>query len=145
MSGKIDELKKEVWTHFKDFQYVFLATAEGNQPRVRPVTLIYFDTRFWITTDTGSAKVKQIQGNPNIEFCLYLQKDGKEGYVRVSGMAKIIKDRKTKEKVADHCDFFTKHWKSADDPGYTLIEICPKEIEYIRPGPGEFQPQRFKI
>jgi len=117
--------------------------VEGNQSRVRPVTLIYFDKRFWITTDTESAKVKQIQGDPNIEFCLYLQKDDKEGYVRVSGMAKVIKDRKTKEKIADHCDFFTKHWKSVDDPNYTLIEIYPKEIEYIRLG--EFQPQRFKI
>jgi len=143
MPEKIDELKEEVWTHFKDFQYVFLATAEGNQPKVRPVTLIYFDKRFWITTDTGSAKIKQIQGNPNIEFCLYLQKDSKEGYVRVSGMAKIIKDRKTKVKVADHCDFFTRHWKSVDDPNYTLIEICSKEIGYIRLG--EFQAQRFKI
>jgi len=74
---------------------------------------------------------------------LYLQKDGKEGYVRVSGMAKMIKDRKTKVKVADHCDFFTRHWKNVDDPNYTLIEIYPKEIEYIRLG--EFQEQRFKI
>ena len=143
MPEKINELKEEVWRHFKDFQYVFLATVEGNQSRVRPVTLIYFDKRFWITTDTESAKVKQIQGDPNIEFCLYLQEGDKDGYVRVSGMAKVIKDRKTKEKIADHCDFFTKHWKSIDDPNYTLIEIYPKEIEYIRIG--EFQPQRFKI
>ena len=143
MPEKIDELKEEVWTHFKDFQYVFLATAEGNQPKVRPVTLIYFDKRFWITTDTGSAKVKQIQGNPNIEFCLYLQKEGKEGYIRACGMAEIIKDRKTKVKIAHHCDFFSRHWKSVDDPDYALIEICPKEIEYIRPG--EFQTQKFKL
>lgn len=72
MPEKINELKEEVWRHFKDFQYVFLATVEGNQSRVRPVTLIYFDKRFWITTDTESAKVKQIQGDPNIEFvCIF--------------------------------------------------------------------------
>ncbi|MEW6069606.1 MAG: pyridoxamine 5'-phosphate oxidase family protein [Candidatus Thermoplasmatota archaeon] len=106
MPEKIDELKEEVWTHFRDFQYVFLATAEGNQPRVRPVTLIYFNKRFWITTDTGSAKVEQIQGNSNTEFCLYLQKAGKDCYVRAAGIAKVIKDRATKARIAEHCDFF---------------------------------------
>ncbi len=43
ITKKARTIKEEVWAHFKDFQYVFLATAEGNQPRVRPVTLIYFE------------------------------------------------------------------------------------------------------
>lgn len=143
MSEKVDALKKEVWTHFKNFQCVFLATVKDNQARVRPVTLIYLDEKFWVMTNTGSAKVKQIQENPNVEFCVYLQKEDKEGYIRASSTAKIIKDRKTKLKIADHCDFFRRHWKSVDDSDYTLIEICPKEIEYIRLG--EFQAQKFKL
>ncbi len=80
MSDKVDELKEEVWAHFKNFQYVFLATLEDNKPKVRPVTLIYFDDRFFITTDTKSAKVKQIGKNSNAEFCLLLQEDDIDGY-----------------------------------------------------------------
>ncbi len=63
--------------------------------------------------------------------------------IRVSGIAKIIKDRSMKAKIADHCDFFDIYWESVDDPSYTLIEISPKEIEYIPPG--EFQPQNLKL
>lgn len=142
MADKVGNIE-EVWAHFKDFQYVFLATVEGNQPRVRPVTLIYFDKRFWITTDTRSAKVKQIQENPKMEFCLYLQKEDKDCYARVAGIAQIIKDREAKSKIARYCDFFSRHWEGVDDPTYTLIEICPIEIEYLRPG--EYSAQKFKL
>jgi len=143
MADKAGDIKEEVWTHLKDFQYVFLATVEGDQPRVRPVTLIYSDKKFWITTGTENAKVKQIQKNPKTEFCLYLQEKDKEYYVRVAGNAQIIKDRGTKTKIAACCDFFSRYWESIDDPNYTLIEIRPVEIEYLRPG--EFLARKFKI
>jgi general stress protein 26 len=143
MAKKIDDIKKEVWKHFKDFQCVFLATAERNQPRVRPVTLIYFNKKFWITTNTGSARVKQIIKNPKIELCLFLQKKSIDYYVRVAGIAKVIKKIETKEKIARHCDFFKRYFKSVNDPDYTLIEICPKEVEYLKPG--KYFVQQFKI
>jgi len=61
-------------------------------------------------------------------------KEGDEDcYVRVAGLAKIIKDKETKTKIARHCDFFSKHWEGVDDPDYTLLEMCPTEIEYLRP------------
>ena len=66
MNDKMSKVKDEVWNYFKDSQYIFLATSEENQPRVRPVTLIYFDKKFWITTGTNNNKVAQIQKNPKI-------------------------------------------------------------------------------
>ena len=132
MADKSDDIK-EAWSRFKDFQHVFLATMEGDQPRVRPVTLIYFNKRFWITTDTRSVKVKQIQGNPKVEFCLLFKEGDRNCCIRVAGLAKIIKDKETKARIAGRCDFFSEHWESVDDPGYTLLEICPAEIEYVRP------------
>jgi len=54
MNGKFDNLKEKVWGHFKDYQHVFLATSEENQPRVRPVTLVCLDRKFWILTGTNN-------------------------------------------------------------------------------------------
>lgn len=124
---------KEALSHFQDFQHVFLATMEGDHPRVRPVTLVYFENRFWITTGTKSAKVKQIKNNPKVEFCLLFKEKDVDCCLRVAGLAKIIRDRETKAKIARHCDFFSKHWKDVDDPDYTLLEICPTEIECVTP------------
>ena len=43
---------KEMLEEFGDLQHVVLATVDGDQPRVRPVTLISLDGRFWVTTGT---------------------------------------------------------------------------------------------
>lgn len=133
MPDELKDLKAEVWRHFKDYQNVLLATVESSQPRARPVTLVNFDQRFWVLTGTNNAKVRQIQKNPKIEFCLLFEEEGHQGYIRAAGLAKIIKDRETKVKVAKHCDFFTEHWKNLDDPNYTLLELRLDEIEYLRP------------
>ena len=134
MTDEISDIKKEVLKQFKDFQNVFLTTVEGEQPRVRPVVLICLDEKYWVTTSTSSVKVKQIRENPKIEFCLDLQKEQKGGYVRVAGTAEIVEEKQTKTKIAERCEFFSRHWKSVDDPEYTLLEICPEEVEYLRIG-----------
>jgi len=133
MSDEFKDFKKEIWRHFKDYSHVFLATQENDQPRVRPVTLVNFDQRFWILTGTRNAKVRQIRENPKIEFCLLFDDGKHHGYIRAAGFAKIISDRETKVKVAKHCDFFSEHWESPDDPKYTLLELKLDEIEYLRP------------
>jgi len=134
MADNVSDVKEEVLALFEDFQKVFLTTVEGGQPRVRPVVLICLDEKYWVTTGTSSAKVKQIRENPKIELCLDLQKEEKGGYVRVAGTAEIVEEKQTKTKIAERCEFFSRHWKSVDDPEYTLLEICPVEVEYLRMG-----------
>lgn len=68
-------IKKEIFGFFKLTQPVYLSTADGNKPRVRPVTLIWFEDKFWIATGSGDAKVKQIYSNGNMEFCLPIKDD----------------------------------------------------------------------
>lgn len=143
MSDELKDFKAEIWRRFKDYPHIFLATQENDQPRVRLVTLVNFDQRFWILTGTRSAKVRQIRENPKIEFCMLFEEGEHHGYIRTAGFAKIIGDRETKVKVAKHCDFFSKHWKSLDDPNYTLLELKLDEIEYLRPK--ESTVRRFKL
>lgn len=143
MAEEFKDFKAEIWGHFKDYQHVFLATDEGGQPRVRPVTLVNFDQRFWVLTGANNAKVRQIRKNPKTEFCLLFEEGGHHGYIRAAGFAKNITDRETKVKVAKHCDFFSEHWKSPDDPNYTLLELKLNEIEYLRPN--EIVARKFKL
>jgi general stress protein 26 len=124
---------EEVLSQFRDFQHVFLATMEGDQPRVRPVTLINFDEKFWVTTDSCSEKVKQIQKNPKVEFSFVFKKGDSDCCIRVTGLAKIIEDKLVKTELARHCDFFSKHWESVDDPNYALLEIFASEATFVTP------------
>jgi general stress protein 26 len=136
------DFKAEIWKRLKDYQHVFLATEENGQPRVRPVTLVNFE-RLYVLTGTDSEKVKQIRKNPKIEFCLSFEEKGHHGYIRAEGFAEIVKDKETKIKLANHCDFFHEHWKSVDDPNYTLLELKLNEIEYL--GPNEEITRKVKL
>ncbi len=138
-----EKFKVEVWKHFERTQNIFLATLDGSKPRVRPVTMIYYNDRFWVATGTDNAKVKQIKENKNIEFCLTLEGDKYKGYIRGTGIAVIIKDIETKKMIVNSTPFFKEYWESAYDPSFTLLEILIKEIEYLRPA--EFKVERFSV
>jgi len=137
MSRSIDEVRQEVWSQLKDSQCVYLATAEADQPRVRPVTLLDLDEKFWIATNPRSAKARQIRRNPNVEFCLPLHEECGNGYVRISGVAVIVTDRGTLEQIGGRIPFLTEHWSGVDDPDFCLIRITRVEVEYLRPGEDE--------
>jgi general stress protein 26 len=143
MSQGDANLAGEVWGHLKKTQTVFLGTVDADKPRVRPVTLIHFEEKLWITTGTADAKVKQIEANPNVEISWYFGDEEKSGSLRFAGTAEIVKDRETKSKVAGTIEWFNVFFKSADDPGYALLRIHPVTCEYMRPG--EMKIHRFPL
>jgi general stress protein 26 len=127
------QLKKEIWHWFKKYQIIYLASVKGKKPQVRPVTMIYFQKKFWVMTGTDNAKTKQITKNHNVQYCLMIKRGTHHGYIRADCRARIVKDRTTKHLLADSVSFFKNYWKSADEPSYTLLELLPRQIEYQRP------------
>ena len=123
--------KQEILDYFKEYQLVHLATIENEKPRVRPVTLSLWDGKFWVITGADNAKIKQIQQNPNIEFCYLLKKGASYGYIRVSGHSKITDDQEIKESFIHHYDYPIRFWEQ--NPEYTLLEFVPEEISYFKP------------
>jgi len=126
----------EVWqilSQFKETQFVALATMDGTRPRVRPMTLIYLDRRFWMVTSTSSSKVAQIERNANVEFTYQFDDNGEDCCIRILGKAKIIKDKETKAGTAKRIGFFNNYWSSPEDPDFTLLEILPDELQYVAP------------
>ncbi len=60
----------------------YLATAEGDQPRVRPFgTVNIFEGKLYIQTGKKKDVAKQIEANPKVEISAF--KDGK--WIRVAG------------------------------------------------------------
>jgi len=123
----------QILNQFKETQFVALATIDGIRPRVRPITLIYLDRRFWMVTSTSSNKVIQIKQNANVEFTYQFSENNEDCCIRILGKAKIIKDKNTKTSIAKRISFFNNYWSSPEDPDYTLIEILPDELQYVAP------------
>ena len=83
----------EVQEFLKECGYYFLATMDGDQPRVRPFgTAEIFEDKLYIQTGKVKDVYKQIEKNNNVELCAF--KDGK--WLRVSG--KLIPDDRVEAK-----------------------------------------------
>ena len=73
----------------------YLATVEGDQPRVRPFgTSLLYNGRLYIQTGKIKSVSRQIAGNPKVEICAY--QDGK--WLRIAG--ELVNDDSHDVKVA---------------------------------------------
>ena len=85
----------EVYEFLKACGTYYLATVDGDQPRVRPFgTINVFEGKLYIQTGKVKDVSKQIQANPKVEICAF--GDGK--WVRVAG--KLIRDDRVEAKAA---------------------------------------------
>ena len=73
---------EKVYEFLKDCRTYYLATIEGDQPRVRPFgTVNIFDGKLYIQTGKVKPVSKQISENPKVELCAF----NGEKWLRVSG------------------------------------------------------------
>lgn len=113
---------------------VFLATIEGNQPRVRPVTMVQNQGELFILTGSEDAKIKQIKQNKKVELVTLVRHDGRTGYIRFNAIATIVKDAHVRERVSNATSFFSQYFSGPSDPKFALLHIKPVKMEYLKPG-----------
>lgn len=84
---------QEIYEFLKKCGTYYLATTEGDQPRVRPFgTIDLFEGKLYIQTGKVKAVSKQIQANPKVEICGFM--DGK--WLRVAGT--LVRDERIEAK-----------------------------------------------
>lgn len=85
---------QEVVDFLKKVGVYYLATVEGDQPRVRPFgTSEIFEDKLYIQTGKVKDVSKQIQANSKVELCAFA--DGK--WLRVTG--KLVRDDRYEPKA----------------------------------------------
>ena len=107
----------KVYEFLKNAQTYYLATVDGDKPRVRPFgTIDIFEGRLHIQTGKSKNVSKQIQANPNAELCAFA--DGK--WLRVSGT--LVRDDR-REAKAHMLDAYPelKAMYSADDDNTEVL------------------------
>ncbi len=84
---------QKVVDFLKDAEVYYLATTDGDQPRVRPFgTAHVFEGKLYIQTGKVKDVSKQIHANPKVEICAF--KDGT--WLRVAG--KLVEDERIEAK-----------------------------------------------
>ena len=87
---------QEVEKFLKECGVYFVATVDGDQPRVRPFgTANIFDGKLYIQTGKSKDVSKQIHANAKVEVCA-LDKSGSK-WLRITG--KLVSDDRREAKV----------------------------------------------
>ncbi len=82
-----------VYDFLKNCETYYLATVDGDQPRVRPFgTIDIFEGKLYIQTGKVKDVSKQLQANPKAEICAFANGQ----WLRVSG--KLIRDDRIEAK-----------------------------------------------
>ena len=107
---------QEVYDFLKDAETYYLATMDGDQPRVRPFgTVDIFDGKLYIQTGKVKDVAKQIAANPKVEICAF--KDGR--WLRITG--ELVEDdrREAKKHMLDSYPVLRRMY--SEDDGNTLV------------------------
>lgn len=84
---------QEVYEFLKACGTYYLATVEGDQPRVRPFgTIDIFEDKLYIQTGKVKDVSKEMQANPKVEICAF----NGEKWIRVSG--EVVRDDRIEPK-----------------------------------------------
>jgi uncharacterized pyridoxamine 5'-phosphate oxidase family protein len=110
---------EEVYEFLKKCGVYYLATVDGDQPRVRPFgTVLIFEDKLYIQTGKVKNVSKQMMKNPKIEICAFSD----DTWLRVEAVA-IEDDRiEAKQKMLDaHPQL--KSMYSADDDNTQVLYL----------------------
>lgn len=103
---------QEVYEFLKNCGTYYLATVEGDQPRVRPFgTVDIFEGKLYIQTGKVKDVSKQLQKNPKAEICAFANGT----WVRVAG--ELVRDDRieAKKHMLDAYPSLQAMYKAEDD------------------------------
>jgi len=106
-----------------------LATMDGNQPRVRPVSPVRVDGFvIYVANLRRYHKTEELAANPNVELC-YL--DDRHNQVRITGLAEVLADRDLLQQIWESNPLLRNYLGTIDNPELVIYRITPNRVRYM--------------
>ena len=107
-----------------------LATIDGDQPRVRPVSPVKTDGfTVYVANLRMYHKTAEIAANPHVELCYV---DAHHDQVRISGIAEVVIERSTLQEIWDANPLLRQYLGSLDNPTLIVYRIRPLQVRFMR-------------
>jgi general stress protein 26 len=111
-------------------RFPYLASIDGDQPRLRPVSPVRTDGfTVYVANLRGYHKTGEIAANPKVELC-YL--DGDHNQVRITGIANVLDDRQVLEEIWESNPLLRNYLGSIDNPELIVYRIDATQVRYMR-------------
>ena len=113
-----------------DSRFPQLASMDGDQPRLRPVSPVKTDGFVVYVANLRSySKTGEIESNPKVELC-YL--DEGHDQVRITGMAEVVTDTGLLQEIWDENSLLRKYLGTIDNPELIVYRIRPARVRYMK-------------
>ena len=107
-----------------------LATIDGDQPRLRPVSPVKTDGfTIYVANLRRYHKTLEIAASPKVELC-YL--DANHDQVRITGVAEILTDRQTLQEIWDGNALLRQYLGTIENPELIVYRIRPTQVRFMQ-------------
>ena len=114
----------------KNAKFPMLATMEGDQPRVRPVSPVKTEGfTIYVANLRRYGKTAQLAANPKAELC-YTDDDHHQ--VRITATASVLKDPAMLKDIWDSNPLLRAYLRTPDNPELIIYVFTPSEVRYMR-------------
>jgi general stress protein 26 len=111
-------------------RFPFLATMDGDQPRLRPVSPVRTDGfTVYVANLRSYHKTAEIAANAKVELG-YL--DDKHDQVRITGVAEPVTDAALLQEIWDANPLLRQYLGRIDNPELIVYGIRPTRVRYMR-------------
>ena len=126
-SSRVPELARAA---MKAARFPQLASLDGDQPRLRPVSPVRTDGfTVYVANLRSYHKTEEIAANPKVELC-YLDADHNQ--VRITGIARIEEDRDRLKEIWEDNPLLRQFLGSMDHPELIIYRIEPTRVRYMQ-------------
>jgi general stress protein 26 len=111
-------------------RFPYLATMDGDQPRLRPVSPVRTEGfTVYVGNLRSYHKTGEIAANPRVELC-YM--DDGHNQVRLTGVAEIVTERQLLAEIWDANPLLRQYLGSINNPEFLVYRIRPTRVRYMR-------------
>src|SRR5262245_27985592 len=111
-------------------RFPYLATVDGDQPRVRPVSPVLTEGfTVYVANLRGYHKTSEIAANPKVELC-YL--DDRHDQVRITGTAEVVDDEPMLRRIWEANPLLRQYLGTPDNPELVVYRVLPARVRFMR-------------
>ncbi len=111
-------------------KFPMLATIDGDQPRVRPVSPVRVDGfTIFVANLRSYGKTHEIAANPHVELC-YL--DEAHDQVRITGRAEVLTDAALLAEIWAGNPLLRRYLGTPENPELIIYRIVPDRVRFMR-------------
>ncbi|HCN29601.1 MAG TPA: pyridoxamine 5-phosphate oxidase [Verrucomicrobiales bacterium] len=111
-------------------KFPMLATVDGDQPRLRPVSPVLVEGFvIYVANLRRYGKTAELAANPKAEFCYT---DDGHNQVRITAAAEVLHDADLKRKIWEANPLLRAYLQDISNPELIIYKFTPRRVRYMK-------------